>query len=96
MVVPVNSLIKNQYKGVPAYDFCPVWLKIKYRQAVKFICQECGKHEEEVGKLEPHRIVRGHKGGKYTVCSLSHKSNNIKVVCNRCHKIFHGKEPGCY
>ena len=52
------------------------------REMVDFICQECGKHESEVGKLQPHRIIRGNKGGKYV-------PNNIKMICGDDHKIFH-------
>lgn len=41
---------------------CPGWLKLKYREAVKFICPDCHKHEKEVGVLEPHRQQRGCEG----------------------------------
>lgn len=49
------------------------------RQLVEFTCQHCGKHEDEVGKIEPHRIKRGIDGGKYV-------PNNIQMLCNKCHK----------
>ena len=55
------------------------------REFVDFICEECHKHEDEVGELEPHRIKRGIEGGKY-------EHRNIKMVCNECHKIYHGRE----
>jgi hypothetical protein len=74
------------------FDTCPSWLKKKYRQATKFCCQECGKHEDIVGKLEPHRIIRGNKGGKYTVVPLNHPGNNVKEVCSSCHRKFHQKD----
>lgn len=72
-----------------SFDVCPSWLRLKYREAVKFICQECNNHEDVVGKLEPHRIIRGNKGGKYKVLPLNHPDNNCKICCNSCHKKFH-------
>lgn len=82
------------YKGVKAYKGknCPPWLRSLYRAAVFYECQQCFKHENEVGKLEPHRIIRGTHGGMYTVCKLNNPSNNVKIVCNICHKKFHEKE----
>jgi len=41
-------------------------------------CEDCEKHEDEVGKLEPHRITQGHKGGKYI-------PRNLKMLCHDCH-----------
>jgi len=55
------------------------------RQMVKFRCQVTGKHEDEVGTLEVHRIIRGNVGGKYV-------PNNIQMVCNQIHKMFHANE----
>jgi len=80
---------KKAVHTVQGFKTCPEWLKKKYRIGVKFICMECGKNEEEVGKLEPHRIVRGNKGGKYTLIPLNEKGSNVKVVCNKCHKMYH-------
>lgn len=57
------------------------------RQMVLFICQGCRKHEDEVGKLIPHRLIRGNVGGKYC-------PNNIQMDCNGCHKKIHSKELG--
>ena len=71
---------------------CPNWLKKVYRRGVKYKCQQCHKSEEEVGTLIPHRIVRGYAGGLYTVALLNTKGNNIKVVCDSCHKLLHGNE----
>ena len=51
------------------------------RQMVLFRCQETGKHEDDVGKLEPHRIRRGSVGGKYC-------PNNIKMVSHEAHDIY--------
>ena len=67
-----------------AYKKCPKWLKEKYSQAVKGLCQDCGKKR----KLEPHRIKRGAEGGLYTVLPLNHPKSNVKVICNECHKKY--------
>ena len=79
----MKPILKN---GIWNFEKCPSWLRIKYRQAVKFICQGCKEHEDKVGVLQPHRIKRGNKGGYYTVCKLDDKRNNIKVICSGCHK----------
>jgi len=55
------------------------------RELVNFKCEHCGKHENKAGKLEPHRLVRGYKGGEYA-------PSNIKMLCKECHKEFHGGE----
>jgi len=52
------------------------------RALVLFRCQICGRNEKEVGKLQPHRIIQGNKGGYYT-------PNNILMVCAECHKTLH-------
>jgi len=57
------------------------------RELVNFRCQIGNKHEKEVGTLEPHRMVRGNAGGKYT-------PNNILMVCHEHHKELHGDEFG--
>lgn len=44
-------------------------------------CEQCGKNEKEVGKLEPHRIRKGREGGKY-------EHRNIKMLCSKCHDII--------
>lgn len=74
------------------FEECPDWLKEKYREAVKFTCQSCNKHESEVGKLQPHRLKRGERGGLYTAVPLSHMDNNIKVLCKQCHRKLHENE----
>lgn len=74
---------------IKGFKTCPFWLKLAYRRAVKYICQRCDKHEDIVGKLIPHRIIRGNKGGLYTVVPLNHKDNNVKIVCLGCHKLYH-------
>jgi len=55
------------------------------RELVNFTCEECGNHEDEVGPLQPHRMKRGNAGGKYI-------PRNIKMVCSKCHKEYHGGE----
>lgn len=79
------------YKKIPYFGYkeCPNWLKKKYYEVVKGICQQCKKH---FNKLEPHRIKRGNKGGLYTVLPLNHKKSNIKVICSKCHKEIHSYE----
>ena len=55
------------------------------RQMVLFRCQETGKHEDEVGTLEPHRLTRASVGGKYV-------PNNIKMVAGKVHLMYHANE----
>lgn len=51
------------------------------REFVDYKCEECGKHEKNVGTLEPHRIRKGRDGGEYNI-------RNIKMVCHTCHDIY--------
>lgn len=73
------------------YTKCPEWLKLAYRKAVKFTCEGCNHHEDKlregapIGKLIPHRIIRGNKGGTY-------RPGNVKMLCGKCHKAYHGGE----
>ena len=56
--------------------------KIKLlREFVDFTCEVCGKLEEEVGTLEPHRIKPGCDGGTYNL-------RNITMCCSKCHEFF--------
>jgi 5-methylcytosine-specific restriction endonuclease McrA len=55
------------------------------RAMVNYTCQNCQKNESEVGKLFPHRIIRGNAGGLYS-------PNNILMICNECHKKLHQGE----
>ena len=50
------------------------------REMVGFTCEACNRHEDEVGKLEVHRIKRGVDGGKYV-------PHNIQMLCSVCHKM---------
>lgn len=52
------------------------------REFVDFICENCHKHEKEVGKLTPHRIHRGYQGGEYIL-------RNIEMICKKCHDQIH-------
>ena len=53
--------------------------KIKLlREFVEFRCEECHKHEDEAGTLEPHRIKQM---GEYSL-------RNVKMVCSHCHNLF--------
>lgn len=89
-MIKINKPIK--VGEVFGYKTCPSWLKLKYRERVNFCCEECGKHEKEVNKLQPHRIFRGCCGGLYTVCQINHPQNNVKSVCSDCHKKYHQNE----
>ena len=64
---------------------CPNWLKEAYRKAVGYKCQRCKKHEDKIGTLQVHRLIRGNRGGTY-------EPNNCKIVCKKCHKLFHQME----
>lgn len=55
------------------------------RGLVKNTCQNCGKQEDVVGKLQAHRFVRETEGGLYS-------PNNILMFCNRCHRDIHSNE----
>ena len=59
------------------------------REMVLFRCEICEKHEDEVGILEPHRILRSEKNGKYC-------PRNIQMCCKSCHRngkySLHGNE----
>ena len=63
------------------YKKCPEWLKKAYRRAVRYTCEDCHKHEDKVGMLEPHRITPGYKGGTY-------RPGNVKMLCKKCHKRY--------
>ena len=55
------------------------------RELVDRICEWCKEHEDQCGKLTPHRLKRGNEGGLYI-------PSNIKMICNECHKQAHGGE----
>jgi hypothetical protein len=67
------------------YSKCPIWLKEAYRKAVKNVCEMCNKPESQVGILQVHRKLRGHKGGKYT-------PSNCQIICKKCHRNVHYRE----
>ena len=66
------------------YKRAPDWMRKAYRKAVKYICEHCHNHEDWVGKLEPHRIKPGYKGGTY-------RPGNVKMLCKDCHKLYDEK-----
>jgi len=87
----MGEAIKVQIGDFVFYGYessCPEWLKNKYREAVNFTCQDCKKHESKVGILEPHRVKRGVEGGLYPILPLNHMHSNVKIVCNKCHKVY--------
>lgn len=55
------------------------------REMVEFTCEGCFEHQDKVGKIQPHRIIRKHQGGRYI-------PRNIKMLCDDCHKQMHGGE----
>lgn len=59
--------------------------RILLSKFVNGYCEECHQHEDQVGKLQAHRIKRGVDGGVYQL-------RNIKMCCSHCHKLYHGKE----
>jgi len=59
--------------------------KNSLREFCNFICEQCLKHEREVGKLQVHRIKRGNDGGEYVL-------RNIRLLCKPCHKLYHSGE----
>lgn len=79
----------EQFKG---YKRCPKWLKQRFREATRFICQICNQHESTVGTLQIHRCIRGTSGGLYTVMPLRSQGNNCMVLCDSCHKKMHVRD----
>lgn len=55
------------------------------REYVKWRCEGCRMHENDVGKLQPHRIKRGWQNGDYHF-------RNIKLLCKNCHRKLHQNE----
>ena len=55
------------------------------RKLVLYQCESCQKTEDEVGTLEIHRLKRNHQGGIYHL-------RNIKILCKKCHKMYHSNE----
>lgn len=60
------------------YKVCPEWLKKEIRSDQRFCCKNCKKHENEIGKLEIHRIKRREHGGLYS-------KENCQGLCSHCH-----------
>lgn len=57
----------------------------KRRLLIEFVdstCEECHKKSKD---LDAHRINRGINGGEYNL-------RNIKMLCKKCHKLYHYKE----
>jgi hypothetical protein len=79
----------EKFKGLKK---APAWLKQKYRETVKFVCMQCGQHEDVCGKLIPHRILQGNQGGLYTLYRFNDPRSNVKIVCRSCHGKFHYRD----
>ncbi|HEY0090087.1 MAG TPA: hypothetical protein VGB37_14670 [Candidatus Lokiarchaeia archaeon] len=90
----MDEPIKIEIDGFVFYSLkrCDKWLKYKFRKSVEFTCQNCKKHESEVGTLEIHRIKRGCEGGLYTILPLNNIHSNVKIYCKKCHLGVHSKE----
>ena len=87
----MSTSTSNKIHG---FQICTDWLDLAYRKAVNYTCQECGKHEDQIGKLTPHRLKRGNMGGLYTLWPVNKKGSNVKLVCVECHKKYHANEMG--
>jgi len=59
--------------------------KLLLVQYQNFCCEEC-KKKFKLNELEIHRIKRDWQGGTYQ------DFRNLKVVCKKCHKMFHFQE----
>jgi 5-methylcytosine-specific restriction endonuclease McrA len=85
------SLITEVKDGVAYFKKFPEWVRHKYYEIIKGKCQICQK-KILYSEMEIHRIVRGIKGGKYTLCKLNHPLQNCKFLCSECHKNIHTGE----
>jgi len=59
--------------------------KALLREFCDFRCEECRKHEKEVGTLWIHHINR-------KCCNGADNFRNLKVICSGCSKKIHYKE----
>lgn len=87
-----NNRIWWEEKQVWGYRKLPRWLRNAYIRGTKGKCQSCNKVRPE---LEINKLVRGNKGGLYTVAPLKSKKNNVQVICKACHRLRHFAEKGC-
>lgn len=79
--------LETSNNGIAGYKTCPAFLKEAYKRAVSK-CKLCKRDKP----LEPHRVIRGHNGGLYTVCKLNSKGSNVMMICYDCHKMIHANE----
>ena len=70
----------------------PMWVRVKYYNAVGGKCQLCHK-PMEFRDMHVHRSKRGSKGGKYTIGPLNHPKQNCMMVHKKCHQLLHEGEP---
>jgi 5-methylcytosine-specific restriction endonuclease McrA len=91
---PITKLSTNIIKmedGVVYYKKFPEWVHEKYYEVIKGHCQICNK-KIFYREMEIHRIIRGYRGGLYTLCKLDHPKQNCKFLCSDCHKNVHTGE----
>jgi len=89
--------IKFNGKTYFGFKKIPKWLKDRWRKEVNYTCMDCKKHEDEVGTLETHRIIRGCDGGLYVMVGFNHPLCNQKMCCSKCHKKYnYSKKTGDY
>lgn len=71
------------------YDKCPKWLHDAYIRGCKNTCMnnDCSKKNPEA-----HRIIRGNKGGLYTVAKFGTRESNVIMLCKKHHEELHSKE----
>lgn len=55
-----------------------IFQKLALRELVEKKCEECNKHERDVGVLQPHRMDQ----------NLGYVPHNIKMICWSCHEEF--------
>lgn len=80
--------------GVVYYEKFPPWIRKKYYDTIKGVCQICKKNIS-LDKMDIHRIKRNYEGGLYTLCPLDHQEQNCKFICKTCHKLLHSNEQKC-
>jgi hypothetical protein len=85
---PADKFIEYNGRKYGGYKKCPKWLKDVFRRSVNYICMDCNKHEEQVGKLEPHRQKRGVDNGLYMCVPFNHPLCNVRMLCHNCHKSY--------
>ena len=87
MVSTHHIIIKDPAPGVFYYGKFPEWVRRKYYNVIKGICQICRK-PMKYEEMDIHRVQSGKEGGYYTLCRLKHPSQNCMFMHNKCHKLI--------